>query len=254
MGRSFETTDWTLVRTARARDSRQGEAALARLCQAYWFPLYAFVRHQGYSADDAADLVQGFFATLLEKHYLEDVDPAAGRFRTFLLTSLKHFLANERAKERALKRGGGAPQLSLDARLSLDSREAERRWVYEPVGEETPEDVYERRWARTVVDRAMARLRSERAAVGKAAEFEELSPYLTGEEPHPVYSEIAARLGASQATLRVAVHRLRTQFGDLLRHEIRQTVARRDQVDDEVRHLLEILGANDRKGDRLRGA
>lgn len=239
MGHGFETTDWTLVRTAGAGDGRQAKAALARLCQAYWYPLYAFVRHQGYSAEDAADLVQGFFAVLLEKHYLGDVDPAAGRFRTFLLTSLKHFLSNERAKQRALKRGGG---LRL---MSLDSEEAERRWAYEPVGEETPEDVYERRWARTVVEHAMSRLRSERAAVGKSQEFDALSTYLTGEEPHPLYSEVAERLGTSEGALRVAVHRLRTQFGDLLRHEIRQTVTRPAEVDDEVRHLLAILDVSE---------
>jgi RNA polymerase sigma-70 factor (ECF subfamily) len=239
MGQGFETTDWTLVREAGASDSHRARAALARLCGAYWYPLYAFVRHQGYSADDAADLVQGFFTVLLEKHYLDHVDPAAGRFRTFLLTSLKHFLANQRTKERALKRGGG---LRL---TSLESTEIERRWAYEPVGDETPEVVFERRWARTVVDRAMARLRSERAAVGKAAEFDQLGPCLTGEEPHPHYNEIAARLGTSPGALRVAVHRLRSQFGELLRHEIRQTVTRSEEVDDEVRHLLAILEASD---------
>lgn len=240
MGQGFETTDWTLVREAGTADNRQGKAALARLCQSYWYPLYAFVRHQGYSAEDAADLVQGFFAVLLEKHYLDDVDPKAGRFRTFLLTSLKHFLSNQRTKERALKRGGG---LRL---MSLDSEEAERRWAYEPAGEETPEDVFERRWARTVLEQAMSRLRSERMAVGKGVEFDHLSPYLTGEEPHPVYSEVAEQLSTSEGALRVAVHRLRTQFGDLLRHEIRQTVAQPDDVDDEVRHLLGVLDASDK--------
>lgn len=239
MGEAFETTDWTLIRTASAGEERDAQAALARLCKAYWFPLYAFVRHQGYSPDDASDLVQGFFALLLEKHYLQDVDPEAGRFRTFLLSSLKHFLSNERAKNRALKRGGGF-QL-----LSLDSAEAERRWAYEPAGEETPEDVFERRWARTVVDHALDRLRIERAAVGKAEEFDRLTPYLTGEEPHPPYREVAEELGTSVGALRVAVHRLRNQFGDLLRHEIRQTVTRPAEVDDEIRHLLSALGVSE---------
>ena len=238
----FETTDWTLVRTAGAGDDRRARAALARLCHVYWYPLYAFVRHQDYSADDAADLVQGFFMVLLEKHYLEEVNPDAGRFRTFLLTSLKHFLSNQRAKDRALKRGGG---LRL---LSLDSEEAERRWAYEPVGEVTPEDVFERRWARTVLDHAMARLRNERIAIGKAEEFDRLSPYLTGEEPHPPYSEVAEDLGTSEGALRVAVHRLRSQFGELLRHEIRQTVTQPTEVDDEVRHLLSTLGVANSAG------
>ena len=242
MGQGFETTDWTLIRTASGGYDRQARAALARLCQVYWYPLYAFVRHQHYSADDAADLVQGFFMVLLERHYLEEVNPEAGRFRTFLLTSLKHFLSNQRAKDRALKRGGG---LRL---LSLDTEEAERRWAYEPVGDVTPEDVFERRWARTVVDHAMARLRSERIAIGKAEEFDRLSPYLTGEQPHPPYSEVAEDLGTSAGALRVAVHRLRSQFGDFLRHEIRQTVTQPSEVDDEVRHLLSTLGVVDSVG------
>ena len=234
----FETTDWTLVKTARG-DDRDSRAALARLCSAYWYPLYAFVRHQGYSAEDAADLVQGFFTVLLEKHYLQDVNPQAGRFRTFLLSSLKHFLSNQRAKERALKRGGG---MRL---MSLDSEEAERRWAFEPAGEETPEDIYERRWARTVVDHTIDRLRVERTAVGKGQEFDLLTPYLTGEEPHPPYREVAEQLGTSVGALRVAVHRLRNQFGDLMRHEIRQTVTEPAEVDDEIRHLLNTLGVVD---------
>ncbi len=237
MSRGFETTDWTLVRTAKGSD-RSAQAALARLCSAYWYPLYAFVRHLGYSPDDAADLVQGFFATLLEKHYLADVDPEVGRFRTFMLSSLKHFLSNQRAKDKALKRGGGVRV------MSLDSEEAERRWTFEPAGDETPEDVFERRWARMVMERAMGRLRAERNAVGKAREFDMLMPYLTGEEPHPPYSEVAKALGSSSGALRVAVHRLRNQFGDLMRHEIRQTVTDPDEIDDEVRHLLDTLGVS----------
>jgi RNA polymerase sigma-70 factor (ECF subfamily) len=236
----FETTDWTLVRTATGRD-QNSRAALARLCDSYWYPLYAFVRHLGYAPEDAADLVQGFFAVLLEKHYLEDVNPRAGRFRTFLLSSLKHFLANERAKERALKRGGGLQV------VSLDSEAAERRWAYEPVGGKTPEDVFERRWARTVMEHALARLRSERTAVGKGVEFDLLTPYLTGEEPHPAYSEVAERLGTSMGAVRVAVHRLRNQFGDLMRHEIRRTVSDPRQVDGEIRHLLEVLGVSEHR-------
>ncbi len=235
MSGGFETTDWTLIRTARGND-RSAQAALARLCTAYWYPLYAFVRHLGYSADDAADLVQGYFTVLLEKHYLDDVDPKVGRFRTFMLSSLKNFLSNQRAKDRALKRGGGV-QL-----MSLDSDEAERRWAYEPAGDETPEDVFERRWARLVMERALARLRAERNAVGKAREFDLMTPYLIGEEPHPPYSEVAEDLDRSVGAIRVAVHRLRNQFGDLMRHEIRQTVVDPEEVDDEIRHLLDTLG------------
>ena len=235
MGQGFDTTDWTLVRTARADDERQARAALARLCAAYWYPLYAFVRHEGYSGEDAADLVQGYFAALLEKGYLSDADPALGRFRTFLLTSLKHFLSNERDKERALKRGGGYRM------FSMDSEEADRQWALEPPEEMTPEDVFERRWARTVMDRVLTRLRSERVAVGKGEEFEHLEQFLTGEEPHTPYREIAETLGGSEDALRVTVHRLRSQFAEILRHEIRQTVVDAGDVDDEIRHLLEVL-------------
>ncbi|MDX1643446.1 MAG: sigma-70 family RNA polymerase sigma factor [Thermoanaerobaculia bacterium] len=236
MGQGFETTDWTLVRTARAGDDQGAQAALARLCGNYWLPLYAYVRHLGHSPDDAADLVQGFFTALLEKDYLKQVDPEAGRFRTFMLSSLKNYLANERAKQRTQKRGGDTVM------VPLDSRHAERLAKSDSFDAATPEDVFHRRWARTVVDRALARLQEERAAVGKAQEFELLSSHLTGEEPHTPYRELAARLGTTEGALRVAVHRLRTQFGEILRHEIRQTVLRPQDIDREVRELLSTLG------------
>lgn len=236
MANGFETTDWTLVRAARDGDDQRARAALARLCGAYWLPLYAYVRHLGHSHEDAADLVQSFFTALLEKNYLRQVDPEVGRFRTFLLSSLKHFLSNERAKNQTLKRGG---DLML---VPLDSREVEQHWTGVPSTGATPEDVFHRRWAGTVIDRALSRLRSERAAVGKAKEFDLLSPHLTGEEPQAPYKELAETLGTSESTLRVAAHRLRNQFGEILRHEIRQTVMNSQDVDREVRELLTTLG------------
>lgn len=236
MAYGFETTDWSLVRTAREGDDQKAREALARLCRNYWLPLYVYVRHLGHSHDDAADLVQGFFTVLLEKNYLESVDPGAGRFRTFMLSSLKNYLANERAKQQAKKRGG---DLML---VPLDSQEADRLWKQESSEGTTPEDLFHRRWAQTVVDRTLTRLRQERAAVGKAEEFDLLSPHLTGEEPHTPYRELAETLGATEGALRVAVHRLRLQFGEILRHEIRQTVLRPHDVDREVRELLGALG------------
>lgn len=236
MGHGFETTDWTLVRTAREGDDRRARAALARLCGNYWLPLYVYVRHLGHSPDDAADLVQGFFTALLEKNYLKRVDPEAGRFRTFMLSSLKNYLANERAKERTQKRGGDA------VLVPLDSRQAERLAKSDSSDGATPEDVFHRRWARTVVDRTLARLREERAAVGKAEEFDLLSQHLIGEEPHTPYRDLAERLGTTEGALRVAVHRLRTQFGEILRHEIRQTMLQPQDIDREVRELLATLG------------
>lgn len=235
MAHGFETTDWTLVRAARDGDDQRAESALSRLCEAYWFPLYAYVRHLGHSHEDAADLVQGFFTVLLEKNYLEHVDPEAGRFRTFMLSSLKHFLSNQRAKQNALKRGGNLVVIPLDA------HEVEVCWASDPATG-TPEDEFHRRWARTVIDRVLARLRSERAAVGKGEEFDRLSPHLTGERPQVPYRKLAAELGTTEGALRVAAHRLRSQFGDILRHEIRHTVMSPDDVDREVRELLEAVG------------
>lgn len=239
MAPGFETTDWTLVRTARDGDDQRARSALQRLCRAYWLPLYAYVRHLGHSHEDAADLVQGFFTALLEKNYLRQVDAEVGRFRTFLLSSLKHFLSNERARQQALKRGG---DLVL---VPLDSREVERCWDGRPSGDGTPEDVFHRRWARTVIDRALSRLRSERAAVGKGKEFDLLSPHLIGEQPQSSYREMAGELGTSEGALRVAAHRLRTQFGEILRHEIRQTVMNPRDIDLEVRELLSTLGVDE---------
>lgn len=236
MARRFDTTSWSLVLQTRARDSATAHRALGTLCEAYWYPLYGFVRHQGYSADEAADLVQGFFAVLLEKHYLDDADPGVGRFRSFLLASLKHFLSNERDKERALKRGGDVRKVSLDA------DEAEGRFRLEPADRRDPEHIFERRWAFTVVDRVLETLREERTKAGKGDEFSHLKGYINGEEPHVSYRAAAAQLGTSEGAIKVAVHRLRSRFGALLREEIEQTVVDPGHVDDEIRHLLEVIG------------
>lgn len=236
MGNRFHTTSWSLVLQARGGSEEEAREALGSLCDAYWYPLYSFVRYQGYTADQAADLVQGFFTMLLEKDYLSDADPDAGRFRSFLLTSLKHYISNERDKERAIKRGGDV------CKMSLDAEEAEGRFRLEPPDERTPEHIYERRWAFTVVDRVLDALREERTVAGKGDEFAMLKGYLNGEEPHVSYREAAEQLGSSEGAVKVAVHRLRTRFGALLRKEIQQTVVDPDEVSDEIRYLLEVIG------------
>lgn len=232
----FQTTRWSLVLTARDDAQADSERALAELCQAYWQPLYAYVRRQGYRAEEARDLTQGYFLRLLEKRFLDDVRPGTGPFRAFLLVSLKHFLSSERERERALKRGGG------ELPVSLDAEDAERRYRLEPVDHLTPEHVFERRWAQTVVDRALARLRELFALDGKLREFELLRPCLVGDAGRGSYREIAAELEMTEGAVRVAVHRVRRRYGALLREEVAQTVADPQDVDGELRNLLLALG------------
>lgn len=232
----FQTTRWSLVLTARDDARVDSEQALAELCQGYWQPLYAYVRRQGYGVEEARDLTQGYFLRLLEKRFLDDVEPEAGRFRAFLLVSLKHFLSSERERERALKRGGGKSTISLDAEA------AERRYRLEPVDHLTPEKVFERRWAQTVVDRALARLRELFEIDGKLREFELLRPHLIGDAARGSYREMADELNMSEGTVRVTVYRVRRRYGSLLREEVAQTVADPQEVDRELRDLLLALG------------
>jgi RNA polymerase sigma-70 factor (ECF subfamily) len=209
--------------------------ALEALCKAYWFPLYAFIRRQGYDADEAGDLTQGYFARLVEHRDLKDVRPDLGRFRSFLLVSVKHFLSNELDRQRARKR---APERPL---LSLEAAEAEQRYRFEPVDELTPESVFERKWAATVVERTLERLRGESMEEPRAARFEALRGHLTGEGLAASYRELGGRLGMTEDAVKVTLHRLRRRFGELLREEIRDTVRDQDDVDDEIRHLLRVL-------------
>jgi len=236
MGR-FQTTNWSLVLAARDEPSAAGREALEALCESYWYPLYACVRASGHDADAARDLTQEFFAQLLEKGFLEGVRPEAGRFRSFLLASLKHFLSHERDKVRALKRGGGA------SFISLDTPAAEDRFTLEPADHLTPEQVFERRWALTVLDHALERLQQERAVRGEDDRFQRLRQFLTGQEPHQAYREVAAELAMTEDAVKASVHRLRRQLGRLLREQIAETVARPDDVDEEVRYLLRTVGA-----------
>jgi RNA polymerase sigma-70 factor (ECF subfamily) len=235
MGR-FQTTNWSLVLAARDEPSAAGREALEALCEIYWYPLYACVRASGHDSETSRDLTQEFFTRLLEKGFLDGVDPEAGRFRSFLHASLKHFLSHERDKINALKRGGGARFISLDCAA------AEERYAHEPADGLNPEQVFERHWALTVLGHALEALSAEFVARGERARFERLRPFLTGQEPHASYREVATDLGMREEAVKAAVHRLRRQLGRLLREQIADTVATPDQVDDEVRYLLRTVG------------
>lgn len=232
--RRFATTHWTIVRAAGHPDAPDGAAALAALCEAYWFPVYAYIRRTGKNGEDARDLTQAFFARMIEKNDVSDADPARGRFRTFLLTSVRHFLANQHDAAMALKRGGGA------AHLPIEVQDSERRYAFEPVDHHTPEHVFERRWALAALDAAMARVARRYADGNRRLVFEELRPFLAGNDP-PCYADLAARLATTEAALRVAVHRLRRAFREALRHVIEETVACAGDVDDELQYLLAVV-------------
>lgn len=231
----FATTRWSLVCAARAPSSPESRAALAALCGVYWYPLYAFVRRQGHDADRARDLTQEFFARLLERADLAAVDRSKGRFRSFLLAACKHFLCNEHDRVHARKRGGGRAPLPIDAAV------AEGRYGGEPSHNETPERLFERRWALALLDQVLARLRQEYAAAGKGRLFERLKGHLTGEAGLP-HARAAAELGLREGAVKVAVHRLRKRYGELLRDEIAQTLHDPAEVEDEIRDLFAALG------------
>jgi RNA polymerase sigma-70 factor (ECF subfamily) len=232
----FATTSWTTVLAAQGAPSTEARAALEVLCAVYWYPLYTFVRRQGHDAEEAQDLTQAYFVELLEKGYLADYDPARGRFRSFLKVSVKNFLSKERDKAQTWKRGGRTRTFSLEA------QDAEGRYRYEPVDRLTPEEVFERRWALTVLERALGRLREEQAEANRAREFERLEGFLSGQGEKVSYRELAAELGTSENALRTTVHRLRRRFASLLREEVGGTVSSQQQVDEELKHLLGVVG------------
>lgn len=237
MPRQFATTRWSVVLAAGESGSAGSREALAKLCETYWYPLYAFARRWGHTADEAQDLTQEFFTRLLEKHYLGDVRPERGRFRSFLLASLKHFLLNERDRVLAQKRGGGHAPIPLE----IDT--AEGRYRLEPPDTATPERIYERRWALTLLDRVLARLRDEYEGSNRGRLFEALKGFLTGQSATPKYAEVGTALDMTEGAVKVAVHRLRRRFGELLRDEIADTVADPADIEDEIRYLFKVLGA-----------
>jgi len=231
----FATTQWSLVLRAGKRDDGQAEVALAELCQRYWFPLYAYVRRRSKDAHDAQDLTQEFFARLLEKQTLAEATPERGRFRGFLLTSLKNFLANEWDRGHALKRGGGRTPLSFDWQAG------ESRMSFDVAHQLTAELLYERQWALTLLEHVIARLQDEFVAAGKSQQFELLKGVLTGDRAGVSYAAIASQLELSEAAARKAAQRLRDRYRELLREEIAHTVANPADVQDEIRRLFEIL-------------
>jgi RNA polymerase sigma-70 factor (ECF subfamily) len=234
--RRFQTTRWTLVRATRNLDSTEARQAIASLCELYWYPVYAFIRRSGHSEDDARDLTQAFFTRVIEKDAFQEARPERGKFRTFLLSSVRHFLANQRDAARAQKRGGG------QALLSLEFEAGERRYVIDPPGDETPERTYERKWALEVIGQTMKALEARYRQTNRQPLFQALQPFLTGDEPGS-YVEIAEQMATTDGALRVAVHRLRQQFGLALRETIAETVERPEDVDDELRHLLEAVAS-----------
>jgi DNA-directed RNA polymerase specialized sigma24 family protein len=232
----FQTTSWTLVRAAAAHPTPDSRSALARLCQAYWHPVYAFIRRNGYDRDQSQDLSQEFFRLLLEKNYLLDANRERGRFRSFLLTSVKHFLANEWDRAHALKRGG------FQMPVSIDQVEAEASYAPEAVEQRTPEILFERRWALLLMERAMNKLRAEFTEMEKADYFERIAPFLSGERAHG-YGASAREMGVSAGALRQSVYRMRRKYRDLLRAEIAETVSNEEDVEEEIRFLLSTLSS-----------
>ena len=231
----FTQTHWSVVLAAGQSDSSHAEEALQSLCQVYWYPLYAFVRRQGYSLHDAEDLTQAFFARLLAKGDLAGVDRQKGKFRSFLLASMKHFLANEWDYCQAQKRGGGR-QI-----VSIDFGNGESRYAVEPSHDITPDKLYERRWAMTVLEQAMAKLREEMRASGKERHFEQMKIFMTGGKGEVPYAQVAETLGISEGSVKVTVHRLRKRYRELLCEEVAHTVDEKEDVEDELRALLGAL-------------
>jgi DNA-directed RNA polymerase specialized sigma24 family protein len=234
----FATTHWSVVLTARDGSSADAQAALERLCRTYWFPLYAYVRREGYNPDEAKDLTQGFFARLLEKNYLDQVDRQKGRFRSFLLAALRHYLSDERDRASAAKRGGGYTFMSLD-----DHTSAEERYRLEPVDDMSPDRIFERRWALTVLEQAQKRLREECVAAGKPELYEQLIKTGTAGKNETTYAALGARWGMSESAVKSAAHRLRQRYHVLVRGEVGHTVSNPAELDEEIRHLMAVIGS-----------
>lgn len=233
----FGTTLWTVVLAAGDPDHPGAAAALDRLCRTYWYPVYAYVRRKGRNAAEAEDLTQEFFARLLGRGFPAGIRREGGKFRSYLLRALDHFLVNEWRRDQAAKRGGGASV------FSLDGVDAEARYRLEPADGATPESLYDRRWAAAVLETVRARLRQEYARQGKEALFAALEPTLSGGDEAVPYVELMARLDLKSSALKMAVHRLRKRFGDMLRDEIAQTVAMPDEVEGEIRHLITVAAS-----------
>lgn len=235
--RDFRTTHWSvLLKAAGEEESDEKRFALERLCRTYWYPLYSFVRRRGYDRHLAQDLTQGFFERFLEKNYIADVSADKGRFRTFLLSSLQHFLANEWDRSQAQKRGGGYKL------VSLDEHEADERFQFEPRDEVTPEVAFERQWVQALLETVLSRLRAECNDAGHEGRFEQLKVFLVEDKGAISFGEMAAQLGMTEAAVKGVVRRMRQRYRELFREEIANTVADPAEVDAEIRHLVAVLG------------
>jgi RNA polymerase sigma-70 factor (ECF subfamily) len=231
----FATTHWSVVLAAGRTNEAQSAAALEKLCRTYWYPLYAHLRRRGHNEHDAEDLIQGFFAQLLERDWLGGVAHEKGRFRSFLLVSLKYFLADEHDRATAQKRGGGR------ALISFDAQQAEDRYRLEPVDERSPDKLFERRWAMELLDQVLGRLTQEYNDTGKGQLFERLQPFLVAGRGPDTYAQIAAELGTSEEAFKKAVQRMRRRYHELFREKIAQTVASPAEVDEELQYLCSII-------------
>ena len=231
----FPQTLWSMVLEAAQGPSTKSRDALATLCRAYWFPLYAFLRRQGKSPHDAQDLTQAFLLHLVEKHTLTRAQPDKGKFRSFLLASLQYFIADERDKQNAKKRGGGA------VLVPLDNQDAEERYVAEPSHNLDPAKLFERRWATTLIERTLSRLEAEFAEPLRKERFDQLQIFLLGEPKTLSYAQVGQKLGIREGAVKVAVLRLRQRFRELLRLEIASTVATEEEIEEEMRHLFATL-------------
>jgi DNA-directed RNA polymerase specialized sigma24 family protein len=231
----FAATRWSVVLVAGRRSSPDSRRALESLCKAYWYPLYAYVRRRVADANDAHDLTQAFFAELLAKNYVGSAKAERGRFRAFLLTSLKHFLSKEWDKAKAKKRGGGK------APIPLDFESADSQYRIELACGLTPEQIYDREWAVALLGRIMGRLERESAEGGNATQFEELKGFLIGEHAGATYADVATRLGTTEAAVKMAAHRMRRRYRELLREEIAETVSGPEEVEDEIFKLFATL-------------
>jgi RNA polymerase sigma factor (sigma-70 family) len=229
------STHWSAVLTAGQQGSPQAAAAMEELCHTYWYPLYAYIRRRGYEVEDAQDLTQEFFARMLETHWLKGADPKRGKFRSFLLGAMNHFLANDWRRAQTLKRGGGKALISLD-----DT--AEKRYAVDAVSDLTPEKIYERRWAWSLFERAISRLREQYTAAGKAGLYDALKCFLADDIGEGDYTRLAAQLEMTRGAVATSVHRLRERYRELLREEVAHTVADPAEVEDEIRSLLAALG------------
>jgi RNA polymerase sigma factor (sigma-70 family) len=229
----FPTTRWTLVVAAGDPQRKEARSALSSLCEQYWYPLYAYLRRRGYPAEQAQDLTQEFFVRVLEGRYLDRADPVKGRFRSFILTSLKFFVADEEDRQRARKRGGGLL-------VPLEFSSGEERYQREPAHDETPERIFERRWALSLLDLVVEKLRDEFVHHGRPDHFERLKVFLLGQSDAP-YAALAREMNTSEGALKVAIHRLRKRYRELLRQEIADTVADPAEVESELRYLAAVL-------------